>query len=76
VPLENPKRSELTRIILRCEFPPPMPNSLLALFVTLRSILRSRVDLQVENLALLSLINTSRTRRISNLQTARSSLLR
>ena len=29
-----------------------MPNSLLALFVTLRSILRSRVDLQVENLAL------------------------
>jgi len=53
-----------------------MPNSLLALFVTLRSILRSRVDLQVENLALLSLINTSRTRRISNLQTARSSLLR
>ena len=29
-----------------------MPTSLLALFVTLRSILRSRVDLQVENLAL------------------------
>src|SRR5215469_14140508 len=52
VPLENPKRSELTRIILRCEFSPPMPTSLLALFVTLRSILRSRVDLQPENLAL------------------------
>ena len=29
-----------------------MPTSLLALFVTLRSILRSRVNLQVENLAL------------------------
>jgi hypothetical protein len=29
-----------------------MPTSLLALFVTLRSILRSRADLQVENLAL------------------------
>ena len=52
MPLENPKRSEPTRIILRCEFSPPMPTSLLALFVTLRSILRSRVDLQVENLAL------------------------
>jgi len=29
-----------------------MPTSLLGLFVTLRSILRSRVDLQLENLAL------------------------
>jgi hypothetical protein len=29
-----------------------MPTSLLALFVTLRFILRARVDLQVENLAL------------------------
>jgi hypothetical protein len=29
-----------------------MPTSLLALFVTLCSILRSRVNLQVENLAL------------------------
>ena len=29
-----------------------MPTSLLVLFVTLRSILRSRVDLQLENLAL------------------------
>jgi len=28
-----------------------MPTSLLGLFVTLRSILRSRVDLQLENLA-------------------------
>ena len=52
MPLENPERSELTRIILRCGFSPPMPTSLLALFVTLRSILRSRADLQVENLAL------------------------
>lgn len=29
-----------------------MPTSLLVLFVTLRSIVRSRVDLQLENLAL------------------------
>jgi hypothetical protein len=29
-----------------------MPTSLLVLFVTLRSILRSRVDLQLENVAL------------------------
>jgi len=52
VPLENPGRSELRRIVLRCEFSPPMPTSLFVLFVTLRSILRSRVDLQLENLAL------------------------
>jgi hypothetical protein len=52
VPLENPERSELTPVILRCEFSPPLPTSLLALFVSLRSILRSRADLQVENLAL------------------------
>src|SRR5215469_2751432 len=50
--LENPEGSELTGIILRCEFSPPMATSLFVLFATLRSILRSRVDLQLENLAL------------------------
>src|SRR5215471_4793995 len=52
VPLENPERSELTRIILLSEFSPSMLTSLLALLVTLRSILRSRLDLQREILAL------------------------
>ena len=39
VPLENPERSKLTRIILRCEFSPPMTIFLFVLFVGLRSIL-------------------------------------
>jgi hypothetical protein len=49
---KNPKRSELTRIIVRCEFSPPMPTSPLAIIVTLCSILRSRVNLHVASLAL------------------------
>ena len=52
VPLGNPERSERERIILLSEFSPPMPTSLLALLITLRSILRSRLDLQLEILAL------------------------
>jgi len=52
VPLENPERSERERIILLSEFSSPMPASLLALLITLGSILRSRLDLQLETLAL------------------------
>jgi hypothetical protein len=52
VPLENLERFERTGIILRCEFSPAMATFLFLLFVALRSILRSRVDLQLENLAL------------------------
>src|SRR5215472_16243140 len=52
VPLENPERSEPTRIILLSEFSPSMLTSLLALLITLRSILGSRLDLQLEILAL------------------------
>src|SRR5271165_186398 len=52
VPLENPERSEPTRIILLSEFHPSMLISLAALLVALRSIFRSRLELQLENLAL------------------------
>src|SRR5215470_6003689 len=52
VRLENPERSEPTRIILLSEFSPTMLTSLLALLITLRSILGSRLDLQLEILAL------------------------
>jgi hypothetical protein len=52
VPLENLERSERERIILFAEFSPSMPTSLLALLITLGSILRSRLDLQLEILAL------------------------
>jgi hypothetical protein len=52
VPLENLERSERERIILLSEFSPPMPASLLAFLITLGSILRSRLDLQLETLAL------------------------
>jgi len=45
VPLENLERAERERIILFSEFSPSMPTSLLALLVTLGSILRSRLDL-------------------------------
>lgn len=45
-------RSELIRILLRCEFSPPMPTSLLVLLVTLLSIHRSGVAVQLENLTL------------------------
>jgi hypothetical protein len=38
--------------MLLFEFAPSMPTSVIALLVTLRSIIRSRVDLQLENLAL------------------------
>ncbi|MGA2204632.1 MAG: hypothetical protein ABSG40_22045, partial [Terriglobales bacterium] len=40
------------RIILLSEFCPPMLISLAALLGTLRSIIRSRLDVQLENLAL------------------------
>jgi hypothetical protein len=52
VPLENPESSERERIILLSEFSPPMPTSLLALLITLGSMLRSRLDLQLEIMAL------------------------
>ena len=52
VPLENPERSGRERIILLCEFSPSMPTCLLALLITLGSILRSRLDLQLEILAM------------------------
>jgi hypothetical protein len=52
VPLENPERSEPEGIILLSEFSPSMPTSLLALLITLGSILRSRLDLEFEILAL------------------------
>jgi len=52
VPLENPERPEPTRIILLSEFHPAMLIFLAALLVALRSIFRSRVELQLENLAL------------------------
>jgi hypothetical protein len=45
VPLENLERAERERIVLFSEFSPSMPTSLLALLVTLGSILRSRLDL-------------------------------
>src|SRR5215831_12540171 len=54
VPLENPERPEPTRVI---QFDPPMLISLAALLVTLRSTLRSRLDLQLENLALRHQVN-------------------
>jgi putative transposase len=52
VPLENPERSERERIILLSELSPSMPTSLPALLITLGSILRSRLDLHLEILAL------------------------
>ena len=53
--LENPERSELKGIILSwlsLGFFHSMPTSLVAVLVLLRSVVRSRVDLQLENLAL------------------------
>ena len=52
VALENSQRSQRERIILFSEFSPSMPTSLVALLITLGSILRSRLDLQLEILAL------------------------
>ena len=52
VALENPERSERMRIILPSDLYPSMLISLAALLLTLRSIVRSRLDLQLENLAL------------------------
>ena len=49
MPVENPEESEMKRVILRPRSP-PMPTFLLLLLVTLRSIILSRVDLQLENL--------------------------
>jgi pimeloyl-ACP methyl ester carboxylesterase len=48
-PLENPKRSGRERtILLPSELSPSVPTSLVALLITLGSILRSRLDLQLE----------------------------
>jgi hypothetical protein len=52
VPLESPQRSEPERIIRLSEFSPSAPTSLLALLITLRSIVPSRRDLQLEILVL------------------------
>jgi len=56
VPLENPEGSELKGNVLlaRSSFPfiRSIPTSLLALLIILRSLIRSRIDLQLENLAL------------------------
>ena len=52
VPLANPERSDRTGVILRCEFSSLMTTSLSVLIVSLGTILRSRIDLQLENLAL------------------------
>src|SRR5215469_6088853 len=50
--INAPRKMESPRYLRKQPCSPPMPTSLLALFVTLRSIIRSRADLQVENLAL------------------------
>jgi len=52
VPLENPEMSDPTRIILLFRLHPSMPIFLAALLDALRSIFRSRAELQLENLAL------------------------
>lgn len=52
VPLEKLEMSERTAIILLSEFAPPMLIALTTLFITLSSIFRSRVALELENLAL------------------------
>ena len=51
MPLENLERAERERIILFSEFSPSMPTSLLALLVTLGSILRSRLTCAYEKTA-------------------------
>jgi len=64
VPPENMERSERERIILFSEFSPSMPTSLLALLITLGSILRSLLlwiawshfDLATDNNALSTFI--------------------
>jgi hypothetical protein len=48
VPLENLGRSERERIIVFAEFSPFDAHSLLALLITLGSILRLRLNLQLE----------------------------
>ena len=52
VPLENPEISESTGIILLSRNHFSMPNSLVALFFALRSIVGPHVELQLENFAL------------------------
>ena len=52
VPLENPDVYGSTGIILLVGFRPSMPISLAALLAALSSIIRSRAELQLENLAL------------------------
>jgi len=60
VPLENTARSECTGIILLVEFHPSMPISLVALLAALYSFLRSRAEVQLENVALRHQINVLR----------------
>ena len=50
VPLDNPERSDLFMLAFIPSY--SMPTSRLALLVILRSLIRSRIDLQLENLAL------------------------
>jgi hypothetical protein len=52
VPSENLEVSERKRIILLAQFSPPMLISLTTLLATLSSLFRSRVALELENLAL------------------------
>jgi putative transposase len=52
VPLVNSERSEPTRFILLYDSYLSMPFSVIALFVAFRSLIRSRLELQLENLAL------------------------
>ena len=52
MPPENLEVSERKRIILLSQFSPPMLISLTILFATLCSLFRSRVALELENLAL------------------------
>lgn len=52
VPLETPNDLRPAQIILLSEFRPPILIPLAALLVALRSICRTRMELQLENLAL------------------------
>jgi len=62
-PPENLEVSERKRIILLSQFSPPMLISLTTLLATLCSIFRSRVALELENLALRHQIGVQRSAR-------------
>ena len=55
------------RDVLLPEFSPSIPTALVALLITLRSIIRSRVDLQLKNLALRHQISVLDGRRSADL---------